>query len=46
VRSGFAFFKHYLLQLGFLDGSRGLVAAITRAQECFWRYLGAGWERA
>jgi len=46
VRSVFAFLKHYVLQRGFLDGSRGLVAAIARAQECFWRYLGAGWERA
>jgi glycosyltransferase involved in cell wall biosynthesis len=46
ARSASTFFKHYLLQLGFLDGSRGLVAAIARAQECFWRYLGAGWERA
>ena len=46
ARGFFTFFKHYLLQLGFLDGSRGLVAAIARAQECFWRYLGAGWERA
>jgi hypothetical protein len=46
ARSFFTFFKHYLLQLGFLDGPRGLVAAIARAQECFWRYLGAGWERA
>jgi len=46
ARSSLTFFKHYLLQLGFLDGSRGLVAAIARAQECFWRYLGAGWERA
>ena len=46
VRSILTFVNHYLLQLGFLDGSRGLVAAIARAQECFWRYLGAGWERA
>jgi glycosyltransferase involved in cell wall biosynthesis len=46
VRGSLTFLNHYLLQLGFLDGSRGLVAAIARAQECFWRYLGAGWERA
>jgi glycosyltransferase involved in cell wall biosynthesis len=45
LRSVFTFLKHYVLQLGLLDGSRGLVAAIARAQECFWRYLGAGWER-
>jgi glycosyltransferase involved in cell wall biosynthesis len=46
VRAKFAFLKHYLLQAGFLDGSRGLVAAIARAQETFWRYLAAGWERS
>jgi glycosyltransferase involved in cell wall biosynthesis len=45
ARSVFAFLKGYLLQLGFLDGSRGVVAAISRAQETFWRYLAAGWER-
>jgi glycosyltransferase involved in cell wall biosynthesis len=45
VRSIFTFLKGYLLQLGLLDGSRGLVAAIARAQETFWRYLAAGWER-
>jgi glycosyltransferase involved in cell wall biosynthesis len=45
VRSVFAFVKGYVLQLGLLDGSRGLVAAMARAQETFWRYLAAGWER-
>jgi glycosyltransferase involved in cell wall biosynthesis len=45
VRSVFAFLKGYVLQLGLLDGSRGLVAAMARAQETFWRYLAAGWER-
>lgn len=45
-RSHAAFLKHYILQAGFLDGSRGLVAAISKSQETFWRYLAAGWERA
>ncbi len=44
-RSHAAFLKHYILQAGFLDGGRGLVAAISKSQETFWRYLAAGWER-
>lgn len=44
-RSAFTFFKHYLMQRGFLDGSLGLVAAMAKAQECFWRYIAAGRER-
>lgn len=46
ARSFFAFVKCYLLQLGFLDGAHGLVAARARAQETFWRYLAVGWERS
>lgn len=44
LRAHFTFLKTYLFQLGLLDGSRGLVAAIARSQETFWRYLAAGWE--
>jgi len=44
-RSHAAFLKHYIVQAGFLDGGRGLVAAISKSQETFWRYLAAGWER-
>jgi glycosyltransferase involved in cell wall biosynthesis len=46
ARSIFAFVKGYVLQLGFLDGAQGFVAACARAQETFWRYLAAGWERS
>ena len=46
IRGSFSFLKTYLLQAGFLDGRRGLVAAIARSQETFWRYLAAGWERS
>jgi glycosyltransferase involved in cell wall biosynthesis len=46
VRSFFTFLKSYVLQLGFLDGAHGFVAARSRAQETFWRYLAAGWERS
>jgi len=44
-RSHAAFLKHYIVQAGFLDGGHGLVAAISKSQETFWRYLAAGWER-
>jgi glycosyltransferase involved in cell wall biosynthesis len=46
ARSVFTFLKGYILQLGFLDGAHGFVAAWSRAQETFWRYLAAGWERS
>jgi hypothetical protein len=46
LRSAFAFLNGYVLQAGFLDGAHGLVAARARAQETFWRYLAAGWERS
>jgi glycosyltransferase involved in cell wall biosynthesis len=46
ARSAFAFIKGYIVQLGFLDGACGFVAAVARAQETFWRYLAAGWERS
>ena len=46
LRSHAAFLKHYFLQCGFLDGAHGFVAARSKAQETFWRYLAAGWERA
>ncbi len=45
TRAIFAFTKAYFLQAGLLDGSRGFVAAVFRAQETFWRYLAVGWER-
>lgn len=39
------FLKAYILKAGFLDGKRGFVAACFKAQETFWRYIAAGWER-
>lgn len=45
LRAHVAFLKAYLLQAGFRDGRHGLVAAIFRAEETFWRYLAVGWER-
>jgi len=46
LRGSFSFFRTYVLQAGFLDGRRGLVAAIARSQETFWRYLATGWEKS
>lgn len=33
----------YLFRLGFLDGRHGLVAAIAKSQEAFWKYAGIEW---
>jgi glycosyltransferase involved in cell wall biosynthesis len=38
VRSLWAFTQSYLFRLGFLDGTAGLLAAISRSQETFWKY--------
>ncbi len=35
----FAFFKTYVLQLGFMDGWRGLVIAVSDANGRFYRYV-------
>jgi glycosyltransferase involved in cell wall biosynthesis len=43
-RSLFGFLKLYVVKAGFLDGRRGLVAALFKAQETFWRYIATGWE--
>ena len=43
TRSLWAFFRHYIFQLGFLDRRQGLVAAIAKSQETFWKHLAAAW---
>jgi len=45
TRSSFSFFNAYVLRAGLLDGARGFVAAVAKAQETFWRYLATGWEK-
>ncbi|MEZ9945051.1 glycosyltransferase family 2 protein [Vibrio breoganii] len=40
VRSIWTFFLIYILRLGFLDGSRGLLMAMTFAQSSFNKYAG------
>ena len=37
-RSFFKFTQLYILRLGFLDGAPGLLAAISKSQETFWKY--------
>jgi len=39
LKALFAFFKTYILQLGFLDGWRGLVIAISNFNGKFFRYI-------
>jgi glycosyltransferase involved in cell wall biosynthesis len=38
-RGSWAFFRAYCLRLGFLDGSAGFIAAISKAEETYYRYL-------
>lgn len=39
TRGGWAFFKAYFLRAGFLDGSAGLIAAISKGEGTYYRYL-------
>ncbi|WP_315924298.1 glycosyltransferase family 2 protein [Mesorhizobium sp. SP-1A] len=45
ARSLFGFCKAYVLRAGFLDGKRGFLAAVFKAQETFWRYVAVESER-
>lgn len=38
-RSAWTFTRLFIIQLGFLDGRHGLIAAISKSQETFWKYL-------
>ncbi|MCW5912273.1 MAG: glycosyltransferase [Cyclobacteriaceae bacterium] len=38
LRSGFAFFKSYILKRGFLDGFEGLMVAMTVSNHVFYKY--------
>jgi glycosyltransferase involved in cell wall biosynthesis len=42
-QSAWTFTRLFILQLGFLDGRHGLVAAMAKSQETFWKYLVAKW---
>lgn len=44
IRSGlWCFFRGYFLRLGFLDGQKGLILAISNAEGVYYRYLKAGY---
>lgn len=39
ARGGWSFFRAYCLRAGFLDGAAGLIAAISKGEEAYYRYL-------
>lgn len=41
--SVWTFIRLFIFQLGFLDGRHGLIAALAKSQETFWKYLAAAW---
>jgi len=41
LRSLWTFLRLYCLRLGVLDGRRGFISAVFKAQEVFWKYLAA-----
>jgi glycosyltransferase involved in cell wall biosynthesis len=41
LRAAWAFFKAYVLQLGFLDGAAGFVIALLRFENSFYRHMKA-----
>lgn len=42
-RGAWAFFRAYCLRAGFLDGQAGLIAAISKAEATYYRYLKLGY---
>jgi len=38
LRASWAFFKAYVLQLGFMDGGPGLVIAVLRFENSFYKH--------
>ena len=42
-RSAWTFTRLFIFQLGFLDGRHGLIAAMSKSQEAFWKYLIVAW---
>lgn len=46
VRAAWTFFRLFFLQLGFLDGRYGLIAAVFKSQEVFWKYVAVEFEPA
>ena len=44
MRSMWTFFRLYFVQLGLLDGRQGLISAVFKSQEVFWKYVAAEFE--
>jgi glycosyltransferase involved in cell wall biosynthesis len=42
-KSIWTFTRLFFFQLGFLDGRHGLIAALAKSQETFWKYLATAW---
>ncbi len=42
VKPAFRFFHHYIIRLGFLDGTHGFILAILQAHGVFTRYVNIG----
>lgn len=45
ARGAWTFFRAYCLRAGFLDGAPGLIAAIGKAEETYYRYLKLGYRQ-
>lgn len=43
LRAAWTFIRIFILRLGFLDGRHGLLSAMAKSQETFWRYAGIEW---
>jgi len=46
ARAAWTFFRLFFLQRGFIDGRYGLIAAIFKSQEVFWKYVAVEFEPA
>jgi glycosyltransferase involved in cell wall biosynthesis len=44
-RAAWKFFYLFVLRCGFLDGKTGLIAAISKSQETFWKYAAVSYLR-
>lgn len=43
LRAAWTFARLFIFRLGFLDGRHGLLSAVIKSQETFWRYAGVKW---
>lgn len=45
IRALWNFSHNYFLRLGFLDGTEGLIAAVSKSQETFWKYAATSYHK-